>query len=565
MSKTNIILFLMPFIMTCVDGIAQSEYYYYNEHKIPLSINKNKLCVSVLKELKSTSQFISSSITIDDTISDDLFDIYVVSQSEYEKLYSLNNWKQINNSVQTSPCYTTIDDIEVFLTPYLNIRLNKEQDFELLYSIANNYGLEIVRQDPLMPLWYILCVTPQSHLNALECANAIMESGYFSASIPDLSSDDSLCSNDSLFYQQWGLQNNDYTGMDISASPAWYFSTGKYVKLAILDQGVDLVHIDLASNISSFSYDTETNTSPSIVYGDHGTHCAGIAAAVKDNGIQIAGVAPEATIVSISNKLSGTNSQLKRADGFIWAYQNGVDIISNSWHSSVYHSSIDEAINDAFKYGRHGKGCVIIFASGNNGRNKVNYPARCNDTIIAVGSINKTGVRSTYSNYGTELDLVAPGDSILSTLPNNITGFKTGTSMACPHVAGVAALILGLNSELTVTQVNSIINSTAKKISGVNFNITKPDGLWNVEYGYGLVDAFNAVINTPGTAFIQNYTIVGSRIITSDTIIVGEDVTNTKEYGDVIMGPGNIMLKGNNIVIKNSTIVPLGTTLRIEN
>ena len=416
-----------------------------------------------------------------------------------------------------------------------------------------------------MPLWYIVAITQDCNINTVECANLLWESGKFAASVPDLSANDLICSNDPMFNQQWGLYNSSYPDIDISVTSAWNYSTGKSIKIAILDTGVDLNHIDLSSNISSLSYDTETNSSPSIVYRAHGTHCAGIAAAVKDNGIQIAGVAPEATIISISNSLTGTtNSRLKRADGIIWAYQHGADIISNSWGSSTYHVAIDEAIQDAFSYGRQGKGCVITFSSGNDSMNTIGYPANCNDTILAVGAIDNTGTRSSFSNYGTELDLVAPGVNILSTIPNSQTDYKSGTSMACPHVAGVAALVLERNPELTVNQVNSIINSNTKKISGVTFNVTKPDGLWNNEYGYGLVDAYSSVINTPHVVYIQNDTITGTDVISADSIYVGRDVTNTKEYGDVILGQGNITLKAGYVEIKNSTTVPLGTTLTIE-
>ena len=351
----------------------------------------------------------------------------------------------------------------------------------------------------------------------------------------------------------------------LSAPEAWNYATGKNVKIAIIDTGIELNHIDLASNVSNLSFDTETNSSPSIVYENHGTHCAGIAAAVKDNSIQIAGVAPEATIISISNSLKPTtNSRLKRADGIIWAYQHGADIISNSWRSSTHHVAIDEAIQDAFRYGRQGKGCVISFSSGNDFLNTIGYPANCNDTILAVGAIDNTGMRASFSNYGTELDLVAPGVNILSTIPNSQTGYKSGTSMACPHVAGVAALVLERNPELTVNQVNSIINSNAKKISGVTFDVTKPDGLWSNEYGYGLVDAYSSVINTPHVVYIQNDTITGTGVVSADSIYVGRDVTNTKEYGDVILGKGNITFKAGYVEIKNSTSVPLGTTLTIE-
>lgn len=545
--------------------MAQTGYYYKGK-RIPLSVNDSKICISIPKDSEITRERILANVKALDNIADEYFDILIISQSEFNKLTTLDSWKEDAKSVIITSGYSTTDETEVFATPYLNIRLKREQDTGLLTSYAKKYRLKIVKQDPFMPLWYILAITLDSGINALECANKIWESGKFAESVPDLSSNDLICSNDPMFNQQWGLYNSNYPGIDISVSSAWNYSTGKNIKIAILDTGVDLDHIDLSSNISSLSYDTETNTSPSIYSGDHGTHCAGIAAAIKDNGIQIAGVAPEATIVSISNSFEfSTNSRLKRADGIVWAYQNGADIISNSWSSGTYHAAINEAIYDAFRYGRQGKGCVITFASGNDSFNSVNYPANCNDTILAVGAINNTGTRAGSSNYGTELDLVAPGIHILSTIPDDQTGYKSGTSMACPHVAGVAALILERNSELTVNQVNSIICSNAKKLSGVNFNFTKPDGTWNNEYGYGLVDAYNSVINTPDTVCIQDETITGTRIISAENIYVGSDVTNTKPYGDVTLGQGDITLKADYVEIKNSTTVPLGTTLKIEN
>lgn len=560
--------YLLTIILSClcVSIMSQTDYYYYKEKKIPLTINNAKICVNVPKVRKEISERIRANVKVLEQIKDETFNIFVISLSDYERLISSILKREEVKTILLTPSYKTANGAEVYLTPYLNIRLKKNQDMGTLSLYAEKFGLRIVKQDPLMPLWFVLSITSKTGNNALEIANTLWESGKFAASVPDLSTDIKLCSNDPMFNQQWGLYNSDYPNIDISATSAWNYATGKNVKIAIFDTGVDLNHIDLVSNISNLSYDTDTYSSPSIVYNDHGTHCAGIAAAVKDNSIQIAGVAPEATIISISNSfLIATCNPLKLADGITWAYQHGADVISNSWFSPIEHPAIDEAIQNAFIYGRQGKGCVVVFAAGNYHEDNITYPANCNDTILVVGAINNTGTRAFFSDYGTCLDVVAPGDYILSTVPGNQTDYNGGTSMACPHVAGIAALVLECDSNLTVNQVNHIINSSAKKISGVNFNVTKPDGLWNYEYGYGLVDAFNAVTKNQSIVYIQNDTITGSRMISTDSIYIGRDVTNTRTFGNVTLGQGNIMLKAKYVEIKNSTTVPLGTTIKIEN
>ena len=273
----------------CFSIMAQTDYYYKGK-KIPLTVNKDKVCVNVPKVGGKTSERIRANVKVLEQIKDETFDIFIVSHSDYEKLTFLDSWGKDAESVLLTPSYKTSNNAEVFLTPYLNLRLKKEEDIDILRSYAQDLGLEIIRQDPLMPLWYILSITSETGKNALEIANALWESGKFAASVPDLCSNDLLCSNDPYFNLQWGLHNENYSGIDISATSAWAYATGKNVKIAFIDSGVDLNQIDLAPNISSLSYDTETGTSPSVVYEAHATHCAGIAAAVKDNGIQVAGV-----------------------------------------------------------------------------------------------------------------------------------------------------------------------------------------------------------------------------------------------------------------------------------
>lgn len=179
------------------------------------------------------------------------------------------------------PCYKNEYGDELVLTNYLNVELKKESDYPLLREKAMEYNLVITEQDKIMPRWYILSITPNTGKTSLEVANELYETGLFASSVADFSSNDLYCSYDPLVGSQWGLYNSNYSDMDISACAAWNYATGRNIKIGVLDQGIDMDHIDLVENVSSLSYDTETNTSPSILYGNHATHCAGIAAAVR--------------------------------------------------------------------------------------------------------------------------------------------------------------------------------------------------------------------------------------------------------------------------------------------
>lgn len=494
--------FLSMLVAGCLYSTAGTPYYYCQGEKIPLMEVSDRMSVAVYS---STPVSQLSGYSVIREIKDNSFRVLVCKDdspimSRTGTVSLKAKLKSVSSAAMVSPCFKSENGDNIAITPYLNVKLKKASDYMLLENAARENNLTIVTQDQFMPLWYILSVTSATNATSLDIANKLYETGQFAEAIADFSSEnDALCSYDPLVTQQRGLYNADYDDIDISICGAWSYATGRGIKIGILDQGVDFNHIDLAQNIYPLSFDTESGTSPAKLYFPHGTHCAGIAAAVRNNGIQVAGVAPDAKIVSISNSLAGTpNSQLKRADGLVWAYKNGVDVISNSWGSSTKHAAIEEAIADAFKYGREGKGCVIVFAAGNGGPNKgVAYPANCNDMILAVGAICRNGEIPRFSQTGDKLDVVAPGVEILSTIPNNETALKQGTSMACPHVAGLAALILERNPRLTVTQVNDIIEKNTKKVGPNNYTKTRKNGTWNESHGYGLIDAEKSLINTP--------------------------------------------------------------------
>lgn len=527
--ETRRLLFFI-FIMCSIFTYSQSSFYYYKGTKVPIEPDRQKVAVFTEKG-KSADELIKvSSLNLkltSEQIRDVKYNISVLELKEAidEKNYNtlLSTLKKGDNILMVQPCFKSQEGKELVTSNYLYIKLKDEKDLSKLELYAEKLNLEIVERNRYMPLWYTLRTTPETPLNALETANQLFETKEFAAAAPDLVSDDRLCVNDPSFSQQWGLNNTTYPEYDVSACQAWSYATGSGVKIAILDQGIQLTHQDLAANIYPLSYDSESNSSPSLIFGDHGTHCAGIAAAVRNNGIQIAGVAPGAKLISVSNSLYSTaNSRIKRADGINWAWKNGADIISNSWGSSEQFEVIDEAIDSAFYLGRYGRGTVVVFAAGNNYRNPVSYPANCRPGILAVGSITNTGTLSSFSNLGPGMDVVAPGSSILSTVLNNGIGTKSGTSMACPHVAGIAALVIQRNPYLTSDQVNAVIESSAKKIGSIPYNPGYENGTWNTEFGYGLADAYNAVINTPLGMYYSNST---------------EDESTALQIGDIFPNP----------------------------
>ncbi|BDD13050.1 hypothetical protein FUAX_54820 (plasmid) [Fulvitalea axinellae] len=335
--------------------------------------------------------------------------------------------------------------------------------------------------------------------------------------------------NDSYFPNQWSINNQGYLGGNVDADMdvdlAWRYKTGAGIKVAVIDEGVDLSHTDLTSNLLS-GYDATGNGSngaPNEANDDaHGTACAGIVAAVANNGEGVAGVAYNAKVIPV--RIAYTNGYPLRdsrrawvtsnswiAQGINWAWQNGADVLSNSYGGGPYSSVINNAINNAVNNGRNGKGAIVLFSSGNS-NNDVSFPAYA-DNAIAVGASSMCDKRKSPSScdgenkwgscYGSKLDVVAPGVKIYTTDISGSSGYRSedhmsdfnGTSSACPNAAGAVALILSANPNLTHKEVRRILENTSDKVGSYSYKTTSghPNGTWNNEMGYGRVNAVKAV------------------------------------------------------------------------
>ena len=299
-------------------------------------------------------------------------------------------------------------------------------------------------------------------------------------------------------YDQWALGK-------MKVIDAWDYGAGENIKVAILDGGVDVTHPDLQANILA-SYDATTGNTP---IGWHGTPCAGIIGAVRNNN-GIAGVAYNAKLLAIRSRENGHNPAWT-ADAINWAVANGADVISCSWGFSqngfnANNFELKNAFENAINNGRNGRGCVFVFAIGNNNGTVLPFSATL-PSVITVGASTPSDIRwssdniANYvgvpygSNYGDSLDVLAPGTSIRATDIQGIGGYNSSltsnggdytffdkTSAACPNVAGVVALMLSVNPYLTFSEVRDMIKQTAD-------NTPEPP----IEEGAGRVNALEAV------------------------------------------------------------------------
>ena len=501
-NKLNISILIFLFGILAIN--AQSNYYYYYKgQKIYLELDKS-----------SVNLITNNNFTNSETTNIGLNPYTLKQDSElvtnkfgkvqYQSEPTLIDFYQKINLLKSKP---NIKNIGLFFkrngttsigtSNYFYVKLKSENDFNILQQYTTQKNVQIVKQVPNMNLWYILSAT-NTQFSSLELSNQFYESNLFADIDPAFMFNfRNGCTNDTNFGSLWGLNNSSNPSIDINACQAWNLSMGQNVKVAVLDQGIHTTHNDLAGNISTLSFNTLTGISPSYFNGDsHGTHMAGTIGAIKDNNLQVVGVAPQCEIMPISHPLTLTpNISAELASGISWANLNGARVINNSWgdsngvfptlHSAILESAIDTAINDEM---------LVVFCTHNN-NGPVVYPANYNPNIIAVGSITSLGNRSNFSNYGTSLDIVGPGSDILSTLPYNQTGSLSGTSVGTAHISGVCALILSVNPCLTGQQVRDIVEQTAQKVGGYSYIPTagRPNGKWNNEMGYGLVDAYAAV------------------------------------------------------------------------
>ena len=324
--------------------------------------------------------------------------------------------------------------------------------------------------------------------------------------------------NDEFYSEQWNFNS-------INMGNAWNLASGTGIIIAVIDSGIAYENYvknrrfsysqapDLADTCFTQGYDFVNNDEHPNDDNAHGTHVAGTIAQSTNNGIGVAGVAYGACLMPVkvlNSRGSGTYADI--IAGIYYAANNGADVINMSLGGDYDSYLMEEAVDYAYNE----KGVVLVAAAGNISSSSIGYPARY-DNVIAVGATKHDDTLAGYSNYGNDIDIVAPGGEfyvsdedmygygILQNTFNPKTGdindfgywFFQGTSMASPHVAGVAALVLSLDPSLTPEEVRNILESSAV----ATFD------------GYGLLNAENALKMVPKPLVCPyNFICVGEQI-----------------------------------------------------
>ncbi|WP_081681397.1 S8 family serine peptidase [Flectobacillus major] len=306
--------------------------------------------------------------------------------------------------------------------------------------------------------------------------------------------------NDPLNSSQWHLNT-------IKAYEAWDLSRGGVdIVVAVVDNAIQTNHIDLADNMVQGRdiADNDDNTNPINTNFSHGTHVAGIVGAVTNNSKGIASLGVN-HIKIMPVKVTGDNQFYNGIyygyEGIAWAAANGAKVINMSWGGGGYSLTEQQVINEAAA-----RGCILVAAAGNDSVESLHYPSAY-DNVIAVASTTSTEELSYFSNYGSWVDISAPGSSIYSTIPFDTYEYYSGTSMASPLTASLVAYIWSNNPLLTPAQVEARLKSSADNIDAQN-----PSKIGKL--GAGRINAKRA-IECPEGNFTVSISPTGNQIICS--------------------------------------------------
>lgn len=398
----------------------------------------------------------------------------------------------------------------------LVIRVNNRisDAYTRLIGVIAKYDCEVVNMVS-MAGEIIAVVVDVSSAEAPSLAREMRASGLSSYIEHRMKFQAQFVPNDPYWSLQWGPQK-------IEADWAWNTTIGgASVLVAVIDTGIDWDHPDLAANYVALGYDWVNNDTDPMDDEGHGTHCAGIIAAVINNSIGVAGLAQVRIMAEKGLDQYGEGYEDDLANAIIHAVDQGADILSLSWGS--YGES--ELIHEAVKYA-YDSGALVVAAAGDEATNNKLYPAAY-DEVIAVTATDEYDNPASWTNFGEWVELAAPGVHIYSTIWNDDYTYMSGTSMSTPHVAGVAALVWSQFSNMALDWVRAQLRFTTDDLGDPGFDDY---------YGYGRINARRAVEQVPPDhdLLIMNWELPPT-VKSGDTATINTTVLNfgTNDESDI--------------------------------
>ncbi|MBN2299806.1 MAG: S8 family serine peptidase [Acholeplasmataceae bacterium] len=356
-------------------------------------------------------------------------------------------------------------------------------------------------------------------VNNIETLNTLLDSGFSLNSIYYVEGRPSANPfNDPYYSEQYAL---DMMEMEL----AWQFTDGGAdVVIAIIDSGIDIDHPEFIGRISPLSYNSRTDqVGINYVIDDagHGTSVTGVIGAIKNNNTGVAGLVQNSTLLIIkANNLdnpatigededeSRTFSDDSIINGIYYAVENGADVINMSLGGPDSSTEMQDAVTYARDHG-----VIVVAAAGNDGTNDLFYPASY-DGVISVAAVDEDRTSASYSNYNLDIDIAAPGTSIITTQMDNQYGYSSGTSLAAPQVTGVLALLLAYYPDASDQQIIDRLQNGA-----VDEGLEGKD----IYFGYGIVNAKNSILLDLQDATVS-FETNGGTIIDPITVYIGETI-----------------------------------------
>lgn len=551
--KKSIVLMAVLLFTNIFRLYAENRFYYgakgcMNE----LSLVPNKLALRKNSEVNQDEFLSYLSLPFESRSVEWKGEDFCIIEAKQKEIDELKEDLLSKNHSDYFPIYLINNNIETIVLPEIVIKVKSSISID---SILSKHGLVLKEDKDRYQIYSVpkdsdvIKIANQIY----ETGRCVFSYPHFKYSFQLFS----YIPNDQYFQHQIALHNtgqmliNGHTGTidaDIDAPEAWSITKGSAdIVIAVFDEGVTSNHPDLPNsrqvrlNGSNFGWGNPNNPSP-VLGGDHGNACAGVIAATMDNNEGITGIAPNCKIMPVKMD-ECCSDELNLADGISFAADHGANIISCSWGIKDSSTNISPVIIDAIE-NAIAQNVIVIFAAGNMANHiagdngYVTFPANANiANLITVGASDRYDQVSKYSPVSPLIDIVAPshrayrnqistetfemwsldipGEDGFNPIPPGLaqevvvtegtthpnsginylayTGYFGGTSHSCPVVAGVVALMLSVNPNLTPTEVFNILKNTSDKVGGYTYI----NGRCN-EMGYGRVNAFKAVVEAAG-------------------------------------------------------------------